>query len=46
MQDIVQKKKYEYVILNRAKPSIDHNRVWLVKKKLNLKNEKGSKIFY
>ena len=35
------KRIYEYIILNRvAKPSIDYERSWLVKKKLNIKNMK------
>ena len=41
------KREYEYVILNRtAKPSVDDNRVWLVKKKLNLDEmKKAAKYF-
>ena len=41
------KREYEYIILNRtAKPSVDDNRVWLVKKKLNLdKMKKAAKYF-
>ena len=35
------KRRYEYLILNRiAKPSIDQDRVWFVKKKLDFKNLK------
>ena len=35
------KRQYEYIILNRiAEPSIDHDRVWLVKKKLDIKKMK------
>tara|TARA_B100001057_G_C22770552_1_gene919408 strand:- start:203 stop:946 length:744 start_codon:yes stop_codon:yes gene_type:complete len=41
------KRQYEYVILNRiAKPSVDKDRVWLVKKKLDLKKmRKGISFF-
>ena len=41
------KREYEYIILNRvAKPSFDVDRVWLVKKKLNIKSMKeGAKYF-
>ena len=39
------KRQYEYIILNRvAKPSLDENRAWFIKKKLNLKEmKKGAK---
>ena len=42
------KREYEYVILNRlAKPAIDKNRSWHVKKKLDLKKmKKAIKYFY
>ena len=41
------KRQYEYIILNRvAKPSIEYNRSWLVKKKLDLqKMKKGISYF-
>jgi len=41
------KRQYEYIILNRiAKPSIEYNRLWLVKKKLDLqKMKKGISYF-
>ena len=41
------KRQYEYIILNRiAKASIDANRVWLVKRHLNIKKmEKAIKYF-
>ncbi len=42
------KRQYEYIILNRiAKPSIDYDRAWLVKKKLNFKKmREGISFFY
>ncbi len=41
------KRQYEYIILNRiAKASIDDDRVWLVKKKLDLKKMKEGISFF
>ena len=40
------KREYEYVILNRtAKLTIDNNRAWLVKKKLDIKKMKKGLLF-
>ena len=41
------KRRYEYLILNRiAKPSIDQDRVWFVKKKLDFIKMKKAIIFF
>ena len=46
MLDIVQKKRtYKYFIVNRPSPlTLEKNKAWHIKKKLNLNMEKGTKI--